>query len=286
MQGHTNAVYSVVFTSDGKQALSGSLDSTLKLWDLATGKEVRTLTGHTGRVNSVAVSRDGRFALSGSSDRSVRLWDLATGSELKSFKHGDDVGYVAFFPNGKTALAASRDEYIKQWDLASGSAISIRGHHLPVVLAPNALTALATLGHEISIWVLAKNSILRTFGPYRPTALAYSPSGVIAASAGDESNLTLWDLQTGKEIRTLKGHTDRVIAIAFSPDRRTLLSGSRDKTVKLWDIETGAVRRTFTGHERLVNAVAVSPDGHYGLSASGDGLSTTKDNSLRLWLLD
>jgi len=77
--GHTDSVTSVVFSPDGRSALSGSWDKTLKLWDVATGKETRTFSGHTGGVRSVAFSPDGRSALSGSADKTLKLWDLTAG---------------------------------------------------------------------------------------------------------------------------------------------------------------------------------------------------------------
>ena len=83
--GHSGGVSSVAIAPDGRTALSGSDDRTLKLWDLATGKELRTFTGHSEDVTSVAIAPDGRTALSGSGDKTLKLWDLASGKELRTF---------------------------------------------------------------------------------------------------------------------------------------------------------------------------------------------------------
>ena len=108
------------FSPDGRTALSGSDDKTLKLWDLATGKEIRTFTGHTNSVYSVAFSPDGRTALSGSDDKTLKLWDLATGKEIRTFTgHTSMVYSVAFSPDGRTALSGSDDKTLKLWDLAT-----------------------------------------------------------------------------------------------------------------------------------------------------------------------
>src|SRR5208337_3430620 len=88
---------SVAFSPDGRLALSGSMDKTLKLWNLTTAAEVRSFSGHTGPVWTVAFSPDGRKALSGSSDNTVKLWDVTTGAELRSFSgHAYGVWSVAF----------------------------------------------------------------------------------------------------------------------------------------------------------------------------------------------
>ena len=88
--------------------VSGSRDKTLKLWDLASGKELRTFTGHSDGVTSVAIAPDGRTALSGSPDKTLKLWDLASGKELRTFTgHSDVVSSVAIAPDGRTALSGS-----------------------------------------------------------------------------------------------------------------------------------------------------------------------------------
>ena len=85
-EGHTDNVYSVAFSPDGRYALSGSGDETMRLWDISTGKEVRTFEGHNDRVYSVSISPDGRYALSGSSDRTLRLWEFDWDWELPKEK--------------------------------------------------------------------------------------------------------------------------------------------------------------------------------------------------------
>src|ERR1017187_10149070 len=85
-KGSSNAVYSVAFSPDGRQILTGSWDQTARLWDAATGREIRRFLGHTARVSSVAFSPDGRQILTGSWDQTARLWDIATGKEVRRFQ--------------------------------------------------------------------------------------------------------------------------------------------------------------------------------------------------------
>lgn len=90
----------VAFSPDGKYALSGSWDNTLKLWEINSGKEIRTFTGHTGGVHSVAFSPDGRYFLSGSDDCTTRIWDIFTGKEMAQFVSFTDGEWVALTPEG------------------------------------------------------------------------------------------------------------------------------------------------------------------------------------------
>jgi WD40 repeat protein len=115
-KGHARGIVSVCFSPDGKSILSGSIDHTIKLWDMETSQCLKTFKGHEGTVNSVCFSPDGRLALSGSNDKTLKLWNLETGECLKTFEgHIDAVQSVSFSPDGRFAVSSQPPNTIKLW---------------------------------------------------------------------------------------------------------------------------------------------------------------------------
>jgi WD40 repeat protein len=110
---HTGSVYSVAISSDGKYALSGSEDRTIRLWDIETGNLIRTFEGHRRAVTSVAISPDNRYALSGSEDGTIRLWDINKGKEIAQFIGFEDGEWVVITTEGYFNAFSNEAKYLK-----------------------------------------------------------------------------------------------------------------------------------------------------------------------------
>ena len=245
LEGHTEPVFSVAFSPNGKLIVSGSGDKTLKLWDAVTGQEILSLKGHAAEVTSVAFSPDGKRIVSGSGDKTLRVWNAVMGQEILTLKgHTEPVSSVAFSPDGKLIVSGSWDKTLKIWNVTTGrEVITLKGH---------------------------KNRVL---------SAAFSPDGKRIVSGGGDNMLKIWDATTGREVLTLNGHTGWVSSVAFGPDGKRILSGSFDEMVKIWDISTGQEAFTLKGHTGAVASVAFSPDGKRIASGSHDATLKVWDAS-------
>jgi WD40 repeat protein/serine/threonine protein kinase len=288
LEDHMDWVRAVAVTSEGRRAVSGSHDCTLRLWDLESGQTIRTLEGHTDQVHAVAVTPEGRRAVSGSLDCTLRLWDLESGQTMRTLQgHTDGVSGVAVTPDGRKALSCSRDRMLRLWDLESGQTICTLEGHTGVVHAvavtPDGRRAVSNSDDRtLRLWDLESGQTIRTLeGHTNPVYdVAVTPDGGRAVSASNDGTLRVWDLEIGQSVRTLEGHGNTVTgAVAITPDGRRGVSAGANYTVSVWDLETGQSLRTLQGHTDWVVAVAITPDGHRAISASAD-------HTLRVWDLE
>jgi WD40 repeat protein len=136
IDGHTSEVLSVGFSPDGKRVVSGSNDSTVRIWDVGTGQPTATLEGHTEAVNSVGFSPDGKRVVSISDDKTVRIWDVGTGQPTATLEgHTLPVRSVGFSPDGKRVVSGSWDSTVRIWDVGTGQPTATLEGHTSLVLS-------------------------------------------------------------------------------------------------------------------------------------------------------
>ena len=284
LEGHDDTVRSISFSPDGKTLASGSYDKTIKLWDLQTVAEIRTLPGHDDLVISVSFSPDGKTLASGSYDKTIKLWDVETGAEIRTLPgHDRQVLSVSFSPDGQTLASGSSDKTIKLWDVETGAETrTLPGHDgfvMSVSFSPDGKTvASGSSDKTIKLWDVETGAETRSLPGHDRSvySLSFSPDGKTLASGSLDDTIKLWDVETVAEIRTLPGHDGSVRSVSFSRDGKTLASGSLDKTIKLWDVETGAEISTLPGHDGSVRSVSFSRDGQTLASGS-------LDKTIKLW---
>ncbi len=296
--GKTYTINSVAFSPDGKvlAAGCGTLDwfgpppaedrgvgGTVRLWDVATGKLLKTLRGHANGVTEVAFSPDGKRLASAGNDSTLRLWDAATGKELARIpvpasppfpSYGrpaeiDQGGVysVKFSPDGRTLASAGEDGVVRLWDAATGKesrTLPAHGHEVRVVAfsADGKTLASGSCDNTVRLWDprTGKELLPQPGHAGGVHCLACSPDGKYVASAGIDRTVRLWDRATGRERHLLRGHTDMPSWLAFSPDGKRLASASWDETVRIWDVERGREVHRLE-HPGRALGVAFSPDG-------------------------
>ncbi|MBW4673963.1 MAG: serine/threonine protein kinase [Desmonostoc geniculatum HA4340-LM1] len=293
LQGHENSVLSLAISPDGKTIVSSGDDRKIKLWNLATGKQISSLNTYSGQVNVVVISPDGKTLVSGNDDSTIKIWNLVTGRQIRTLTgHSDSVHTLAISADSQTLISGSDDNTIKIWDLATGEQIkTLRGHTFwvrSVAISPNGvILASGSFDKTIKIWNLAKGYSIRTLAGNSQTVtnVAISPDGKTLATASRDvydglrlRTIKLWNITTGREIRTLVGHENTVTTLAFSGDGQILASGSRDRTIKLWNIATGEEILTLAAHTNTVTSVTFSPDSKTLISGSDD-------NTIKIWRL-
>ncbi|MFB2804324.1 hypothetical protein [Microcystis sp. BLCC-F209] len=291
LDGHNGSVNSVSFSPDGKTLATGSSDNTIKLWDVETGKEIRTLSGHNGyargednHISSVSFSSDGKTLTSGSNDDTIILWNVETGEEIRTLSgHNGSVNSVSFSPDGKTLATGSRDKTIKLWNVETGQKIrTLSGHKWSVnsvsFSRDGKTLASGSSDNTIKLWNVETGEEIRTLSWHNRevNSVSFSSDGKTLATGSEDTTIKLWDVETGKGIRTLSGHNGSVYSVSFSNDGKTLASGGWDNTIKLWNVETGQEIRTLSGHNGFVESVSFSSDGKTLASGS-------RDKTIKLW---
>ncbi len=276
LQGHGDSVLAVALSTDGRLAVSASQDKTLKIWEVATGRELRTLTGNFAWVNDVALSADGRLAVSASGS-TVKVWDVATGRQLRTLQErGNEVCGIALSADGQVAISATWDVILaprgilKVWDVATGRQLRTLKGGKCVALSADGRLAVSGAHKVLKVWDVTAGRELHTLKGHSSSVVgvALSSDGRLAISASDDKTLRVWEVATGRELRMLAGHGDRVTSVALSADGQLAISGSADQTLKVWNVATGRELRTIQGGSH----VALSADGRLAISTWGDTL--------------
>jgi RNA polymerase sigma factor (sigma-70 family) len=264
--------YAVAFAPDGRTLATGGRDALVRLWDVATGKEVRVMDGHKGQkpgegwIACVAFSPDGKTLAEASRDGTVGLWDPATGKEERRLTgHAGRVWSVAWSPDGKTLATGGADRTVRLWDAATGKELSkLEGHEIDVeavAWSPDGrLLASGDYRGKLRVWAAATGRALhvldeqpgwrfRLNSHHDGRTLAFSPDGRLIA-AGNWEAVQVWEATTGRERVRFVGHRGEVNALAFCPDGRTLVTGGFDGAALFWDV-TGRRRNGRLVKEEL-----------------------------------
>lgn len=266
--GHSSYVLDAAWSLDGKRIASGSGDTTVQVWDAATGARLLIFKDHANDVYAVTWSPDDSHIASGSADMSARVWDSVHGKVSSTYWHTGVVNTVAWSPNGNRIASGSADKTVQIWDATTGSNVFTYRLHTSsvnhVAWKPGGTRlASASADTTVRVWDATTGHTFLTYsGHIAPVnAVTWSPDGKRIASASADKTVQVWDASIGSPISTYSGHTASVNAVAWSTDGKRIASASGDTTVQVWDASTGNHIFTYHGHSVYVSTVAWSPDG-------------------------
>lgn len=245
-------ISAVALRADGKQALVGSADGMLRVFDVAGSapKETAALSAHLAGVGAVVYGPDGTKAATSGGDGLVKYWNLpesgppAMLAELKG--HDKPVSSVAFSADGRFLVSGGGDTIVRVWDLAAKNELrALRGHTdwvSSVAFGPGGRKILtASVDKTVKMWELSGEETAKPIGHSRAlNTVAVSGDGKWVATGSQDRTIKIWDAEAGTEAFTLDtalgGHDDEITALAFDTAGKRLLSGGRDEKLILWDL--------------------------------------------------
>lgn len=230
------------------QSRSSGDQGSIQLWDLGTGKLLRTIPKSAEDGKFVAISPDGQ-TLASSANESIKLWDLQTGKLIRTLDtQASGVDALVFSQDGQTLASTGFDGSITLWNRRTGDLIRTLEGQIgaldSISISPDGQTVVSgiTRGEQgaIATWNVHTGKLIHTFNPPNPVdKVAISPDGKTFASSSWDSKagtIKIWNLETGKLLRTLQAHLSVVDSLSFSPDGKTLISGSLDQSIKIWQV--------------------------------------------------
>ena len=275
------AVRSLRLLPGRSEAVGGSDNGTVSLWDVATSSLKQPLPSHQGKTYAVGVSPDGRYVASGGQDRIVLLTDLGNGQSRMLLTPPASVANLEFSHNGKLLAVALFDGTVHVVDAMTGreqQVIAVGSGFVYAVAFSADDASLATAnGGRAKVWRVADRALLRDWDVGGPTDwVATSPSRPEVAAVSRDGKVRIWDTNTGALLQELSVSTDDLYVVRFSPDGERFAAAGLGGSVYLWD-RSGIRLATLRGHSGTVYDLEFDRQGDTLVSAGGDGTVRTWD---------
>lgn len=283
LDGHSNSVWNLAFSSDGGKLASCSFDGTARVWDVAGGQSLWSLPGgHAAPVRAAVLSPDNQRIVTGSFDQMAKVWHLAeTREPVLLAGHAKQIYAAAWSLDGGRIATGAWDGAARVWEAATGRALfelKVGSPLYSVAFSRDAQYLLTGDGSgSWRLWHTATPALVKRIRAHKGSvrSATFSPDERRILTTSDDGTARVWDVHTSKPILELRGHTASVMSGTFSPDGKRILTGSLDQTAKLWDASNGKELLSLK-HAQSVFTVAYSPEGRLIATGSGDRL-------IRLW---
>jgi WD40 repeat protein len=274
LMGHTDIVTSVIITPDGRRAISGSLDATLRVWDLQTSDCLMVLRGYS--YGCMDLTPDGRLLVFVNTNK-AEIWDLEKGTCIRNLKgDGKTTLSLSITPDARMAIAAINNKTLRFWNLETGDNIHIlEGHELDatsVSMTPDGLIAVSS-SHDktLRIWDLQKGSCIRVLNgqgdSFTEVKITADALRVVSFGSG---RIRVWDLNTGSCLKSINVNMEVGGKFSITPDGSRIIVINFNNSLGVWDLETGECLRILDGHNDNVNGICITADGLRAISASND----------------
>ena len=283
--GHSGDVSVVVLTPDGQRCVSGSLDGTLRIWDINSGQCLKTIKVKTGFKIALAIPHDGKRIVYGTwSSNTLYIFDLDSGECLNVLDgHTDRIMSFAITSDDCKCVSASLDSTLRIWDMGTGECLKVLKEHnkgvISVAITPDGKSCVSgSIDKTLRIWDMDSGECLKTLSEHKSSIdlIAITPNGKRCISCDSFNPPYIWDMEAKKCLMKLKGYSFGINSLTISSDGKYCYVGASDGVFRVWDIETGQRLSTIRGINGSVCTPAITPDGKSCASGSSD-------NGLKIW---
>lgn len=269
LKDHRSSIFSIAFSHDNRIIASGSVDETLKIWDVETGALINTISDTRGSILSVAFSYDDTIiAFIISNSVTINIYDITSKKICRKIRNDSEVLSIAFSPNNLNIISGNANKTIKIWDVSTGYIIKkfneLTGEVTSIAWSSdNHRIASCDNGNIIKIWKASTGDLLKILTDpldfkYSIWSITFSPDSSKIASCGSSYYVKIWDAITGDLIYKIHGHNNTIWGASFSPDSLQLASVGSNDSIKIWDVTSGQLLHSIDTDANSVYCVAYS----------------------------